>query len=61
MKSHVLKHTVCAPKDIIVLHPANHSTCAKEHRVLMIVLTDSSAAVHHDHLQPFMVNFNPMC
>jgi len=29
MKAHVLKHTVCAPNDITVLPPANHSTCAK--------------------------------
>jgi len=27
MKAHVLKHTVCAPSDITVLPPANHSTC----------------------------------
>ena len=32
MKAHVLKHTVCAPKDITVLSPANQSTCAKDHR-----------------------------
>ena len=33
MKAHVLKHTACAPSDITVLPPANHSTCAKAHRV----------------------------
>jgi len=33
MKAHVLKHTVCAPSDITVLPPANHSPCAKAHRM----------------------------
>jgi len=36
MKTHVLKYTVCAPNDVTVLPPANHSTCAKAHRVTFV-------------------------